>query len=274
MSWRDIVHLTVDDLKSYRADHKERQYVLMDVRQPEEYAEGHLPGAKLIPLMELEPRLMQLPPDRDLVFYCRTGSRSIAAASLAAEAEITTGTVYNLLGGLTHWEGKTLPDFPNVDIFDKEAGADKLLYHAMDLEKGAWRFYRHLVQTYPHVSVYDVFEQLSKAEVSHARTVHVFWKDMLPHEDSFEVVFDGLAGEVLEGGETLQELLGRVESIKGNLCLNLLEIALNIEYAAFDLYRTLAEDIEDRGIKEALWSLAEQEKAHIRVIAKSLGRCH
>ena len=45
--------------------------VLVDVRPPEEYAAGHIEGARSIPLPELERRLAELPPDREVVAYCR-----------------------------------------------------------------------------------------------------------------------------------------------------------------------------------------------------------
>jgi rhodanese-related sulfurtransferase/DNA-binding MarR family transcriptional regulator len=45
--------------------------VLVDVRPPEEYEAGHIPGARSIPLDELEDRLADLPPDREVVAYCR-----------------------------------------------------------------------------------------------------------------------------------------------------------------------------------------------------------
>jgi rhodanese-related sulfurtransferase/predicted transcriptional regulator len=45
--------------------------VLVDVRPPEEYAAGHIEGARSIPLAELEHRLAELPADREIVAYCR-----------------------------------------------------------------------------------------------------------------------------------------------------------------------------------------------------------
>jgi rhodanese-related sulfurtransferase/biotin operon repressor len=45
--------------------------VLIDVRPPEEFAAGHIEGARSIPLAELERRLAELPPDREVVAYCR-----------------------------------------------------------------------------------------------------------------------------------------------------------------------------------------------------------
>src|SRR5919202_452328 len=58
-----------------RADLVERlargDVVLVDVRPPEEYAAGHIEGARSIPLAELERRLAELPPDAEIVAYCR-----------------------------------------------------------------------------------------------------------------------------------------------------------------------------------------------------------
>jgi rhodanese-related sulfurtransferase/biotin operon repressor len=58
-----------------REDLRERlargDVVLIDVRPPEEFAAGHIEGARSIPLAELERRLAELPPDREIVAYCR-----------------------------------------------------------------------------------------------------------------------------------------------------------------------------------------------------------
>jgi phage shock protein E len=58
--------------------------LVVDVRTPEEYAAGHVTGALLIPVDELEMRLAELEPHRDgrIVLYCRTGRRSGIAQDL------------------------------------------------------------------------------------------------------------------------------------------------------------------------------------------------
>ena len=58
--------------------------MLLDVRQDFEYAEGHLPGAKHIPLPELSERLGELERQLPILVYCRSGKRSLAAANLLA----------------------------------------------------------------------------------------------------------------------------------------------------------------------------------------------
>jgi len=65
-NYRDI---TADQLRVFMRNHQEREYQLVDVRQPKEYGEAHIAGAILLPLGELSARLGELPRDRDIIFY-------------------------------------------------------------------------------------------------------------------------------------------------------------------------------------------------------------
>jgi rhodanese-related sulfurtransferase len=74
---------------------------LLDVRSPEEYAGGHLPGAVNIPVQELDRRLAEVGPvDHDLIVYCRSGHRSTRATEVLRQHGFTR--VHNL-GPMTAW---------------------------------------------------------------------------------------------------------------------------------------------------------------------------
>ena len=61
----------------------EQQTVVLDVRTPEEFAEGHVAGARNVPLAgEFEKAVADLPRDGRYVLYCRTGNRSAEAADI------------------------------------------------------------------------------------------------------------------------------------------------------------------------------------------------
>jgi phage shock protein E len=75
-------------------------FFLLDVRTPAEHAQQAIPGSYLIPLQELGRRMRDLPRDREIVVYCRVGSRSAAAGSLLARHGYN---VKNLEGGLMLW---------------------------------------------------------------------------------------------------------------------------------------------------------------------------
>ncbi len=71
--------------------------VLIDVRTPAEVAEGMAPGAINIPLQEIEQRLSEFPKDKDLLIYCRSGKRSMAASNFLIENGYEK--VFNVVGG-------------------------------------------------------------------------------------------------------------------------------------------------------------------------------
>ncbi len=58
-----------DMVRTFLKENREDEYNLVDVRTPKEYAEGHLPGARLIPVGELPDRLAELDPKKPTVVY-------------------------------------------------------------------------------------------------------------------------------------------------------------------------------------------------------------
>lgn len=81
--------------------------VILDVRTPEEYAAGYIPGARNIPLAELGGRLDELDPDAATVVYCKAGSRSATASQLLVDNGFAE--VYNMLGGYDAWVAAGYP---------------------------------------------------------------------------------------------------------------------------------------------------------------------
>jgi len=69
------------------------------VRTPSEVAEGDVSGALNIPVQELDRRYSEIPKDKKLLVYCRSGRRSAAAASMLIQAGYKE--VYNIRGGFS-----------------------------------------------------------------------------------------------------------------------------------------------------------------------------
>lgn len=92
------------DVAGYKAEFFDPQkpHALIDVREPDEYAEARIPGAVLIPLGEVEARLSEIPTDVPVVLVCRSGGRSAMAAEILRGAQYA-GTLYNLNGGTLGW---------------------------------------------------------------------------------------------------------------------------------------------------------------------------
>ena len=87
--------------------HTEPRLFLLDVREPWEYVAGHVPGAQLIPLGELEQRVHEIPRDRPVFAICHSGQRSLAAASYLLA--LGYGDVVNVDGGTAAWIERGYP---------------------------------------------------------------------------------------------------------------------------------------------------------------------
>jgi rhodanese-related sulfurtransferase len=76
---------------------------ILDVREPGEYASGHIPGAKLFPLGQIPGRFGELDRNLEYVVVCRSGGRS----GLACEWLSSQGfKVKNMIGGMMSWPGQ------------------------------------------------------------------------------------------------------------------------------------------------------------------------
>jgi sulfur-carrier protein adenylyltransferase/sulfurtransferase len=83
---------------------------IVDVRETEEFATGHLPGAKHVPRGYLESRIEGIVPDRQqrVVLYCASGNRSALAAKTLVE-DLGYETVESMTGGITLWKDRGYP---------------------------------------------------------------------------------------------------------------------------------------------------------------------
>lgn len=79
--------------------------LILDVRQPEEFRTGHIIGAKLIPLGELNRRLNELPKDKEIVCVCASGSRSRSATKMLLRAGYNA---IDMKGGMLMWANAKL----------------------------------------------------------------------------------------------------------------------------------------------------------------------
>jgi rhodanese-related sulfurtransferase len=81
--------------------------VLIDVREPSEYAAGHIPGVKLIPLGSLPSRVNEISKDKFVVMTCRSGNRSGQATKFLRDQGFDN--VHNMTGGINAWQQAGLP---------------------------------------------------------------------------------------------------------------------------------------------------------------------
>ncbi|MFZ5482144.1 MAG: rhodanese-like domain-containing protein [Myxococcota bacterium] len=91
------------DVAALKADlAAQKVAVLLDVRTPEEFAGGHVPGARNVPVQDLERRVAELEPFRGKAVYviCQSGGRSVKASELLAARGFSA---VNVKGGTAAW---------------------------------------------------------------------------------------------------------------------------------------------------------------------------
>jgi phage shock protein E len=90
-----------------RQQQKDASLYVLDVRAPEEYAAGHVPGAVNIPHDQVANRLAEIPKDKDVVLYCRSGRRSALAGEELAAKGYTR--LQLMQGDMPGWTAKGWP---------------------------------------------------------------------------------------------------------------------------------------------------------------------
>ena len=94
------VNITAEEAKKIMDS--EEGYIILDVRTQEEYDEGHIPNAVLLPLDDIKAKAHVVLPDKDqlILVYCRSGRRSKLAAEALAELGYTNIKEF---GGILDW---------------------------------------------------------------------------------------------------------------------------------------------------------------------------
>lgn len=93
-------NITATELKKKFS--RKDEFILLDVREPHEFDQGHIPGAVLMPVGRLADNLQHFNRHCEIIVYCRTGGRSSRAAEVLRKAGFKNVT--NLTGGILAWE--------------------------------------------------------------------------------------------------------------------------------------------------------------------------
>ena len=89
--------------EAYRLINDDKEIIIIDVRTKEEYDDGHIPGAKLVPVNILPLKLEELGiyKDKPILVYCASGGRSPKAVTILVKNEFKN--IYHLSRGISSW---------------------------------------------------------------------------------------------------------------------------------------------------------------------------
>jgi rubrerythrin len=187
-----------------------------------------------------------------------------------------TRDIYNLQGGILGWNHHTLPDLPRLRVFAEDFSKTSLvdlLYNGMNLERGAWRFYTAVLENYSGASFARSIDVLARAEEGHARLLYSFWAEEQHDPEPFEEVYGAMVGDIVEGGQEVDVMVERLARLSDEPCLDIIEMALDIEFSAYDLYRSMAHCLSGTKMEHSFLAIAQAEKEHMRIASEALQYC-
>ncbi|SDO82562.1 rhodanese-like domain-containing protein [Desulforhopalus singaporensis] len=259
MNWNTIFNnnkeLTAAQTREIVNSHPAETYQLIDVRQPREYAENHLPGALLIPLNRIEENIDKFENQKKIIVYCRSGNRSNAACQLIRAKNFSQ--VYNMTGGILSWEGHTArgAEEAGLDYF-LQGDFDNALQMAYGLEVTLQQFYLILAERSVVRDQIELLQKMASFEKGHI--------NRLLSEAQRTGVNIATQGQptLLEGGLTIAHVreafgaqLDTIESI--------FQLSMMFEAQAYDLYTRLMRRTDDSQQQEFYYKMAQEEKKHL-----------
>ena len=262
-----VSSLDAEEARWFMAQRREGEYTLLDVRQPGEYQESHLAGAKLIPLPQLSDTYQELDPEKPTIVHCAIGGRSRVAAQMLSGWGFKE--VYNLSGGIKAFQGPraTGPQELNLDLVRGDETPAEIIRVAYGMEKALQDFYETLKQQSSDQELQALFGKLAQVEERHQERLFAVYGQVAPGGQDRAAFAASIATGALEGGFNAGEFL---ETNRSHLetAPQVLDLAMMLETQALDLYLRFAGRVEQPQTKEILFTLAGEEKAHLA----SLGR--
>ena len=272
MRWKQfftpVESMNPDEARAYLAGKDMQDLTILDVRQPGEYEEGHIPGAKLVPMPVLTDSLDEIDPEKPVLVYCAIGGRSrVAAQTLAGKGY---DHVINLTGGFKAWNGQAAygSEEEGVDLFAELDTAEQILATAYSLEDGLRDFYLRMLEKVSDEKLKSVFKLLADIEIKHKDRLFAEYTRLTGKDDrgEFECSF---VTPLMEGGMTTEEYLERFKPDMDSP-VEVVSMAMSIEAQALDLYMRAAAWTTNDENRAILEQIAGEEKTHLERLGQLL----
>lgn len=238
------------------AEHE--RYQLVDVRQPGEYQQGHIPGALLMPLGDVAARVMELDFARDTIVYCRSGVRSKTASAIMARMGVER--VFDMAGGIASWNGEQAEGGveAGLEIF-AEGDFDSPYELVFQMEAGLKSFYQALADRAGRDDEKQMLDKLARFEDGHMQKLSTKYGQM-----SAGVTLRLMEG-VLDQKQMIKAFAPQLDSRE-----KILQLAMKLEAQAFDLYSRLARKNQGDESEAFFTEMASEEHGHLVKLSKEL----
>jgi len=266
-----VKSIDAEEAKKFMAEHKEGAYTLLDVRQPKEYEDEHIPGAKLIPLPGLKEGLSELDKQKPVIAYCAIGGRSLAAVQLLSGLGFKE--IYNLKGGIKAWQGGKAagPRELNLELVRGDEKPAEMISLAYGMEMGLGIVYREMTERSNDSELQSLLTKLADIENQHKKRLLEILAEIdspITDTDAYEA---DIRPSILEGGFGLHDFIQENESFFGSV-QGILDLAMMLETQALDLYLRFAQKSTDERTQQVLFSIANEEKAHLNSLGSLMDK--
>jgi rhodanese-related sulfurtransferase/rubrerythrin len=266
MRWKQFLtpveSFDVKQAQKFINDMSSDELTILDVRQPKEYENGHISGAKLIPMPDLTQRLHEIDPQKHTVVYCAIGGRSRMASQMLAGRGFNK--VYNISGGFKAWKGEAAvgQEDLGLELFMGDESPEKTLLVAYSLEAGLRDFYLSMIPKVKNEAAKALFEKLSEIEAKHQSRVFEEYIKISGKSLSLEEFEKNTLLKAVEGGLTTDEYVNLFRP-DWESTTDIVELAMSIEAQALDLYLRAADRSPETESRQVLIRIAEEERAHL-----------
>ena len=271
MRWKQFLtpvkSLDVAQAREYVQKKPPDELTLLDVRQPNEYEAGHIPGARLIPLPDILSRLDEIDSNKTTVVYCAVGGRSRVAAQMIATQGFSE--VYNLSGGFKAWKGEAAfgAEEKGLELFTGNESVEETLVVAYSLEEGLRSFYLEMQAKVKNSNARNLFKKLSEIEVKHQERVLEEYRKITASSITREEFEKKVVVSTLEGGLTTEEYTTLFHP-NWESVTDIIEVAMSIEAQALDLYLRASERSDESQSQKVLRQIADEERTHLAQLGK------
>jgi len=252
-----IKSISGDETRKIMASAEHSLYQLVDVRQPGEYKQGHIPGALLIPLGELPARFSEIDLNRKAIVYCRSGVRSQTACSILTR--LGCERIYNMEGGIIAYDGEQAEG--NVDSgleYFINSDFNSAYDLVMQMEAGLKFFYVTLAER----AVEDEKQLLLNMARFEDGHMHKLCQQFGKKASDSEL-------NVMEGGLDQEQMLVYFGA-QLNSRENILQLGMKLEAQAFDFYCRLARRHRGEETESFFLKMADDEQQHLLKLSREL----
>jgi sulfur-carrier protein adenylyltransferase/sulfurtransferase len=271
MRWRQfltpITSLNFEQFNSYMIGEEVDNITIIDVRQPNEYQNGHIPGAILMPLPQLVEKINNIDTHKPTVVYCASGNRSRIAAQVLASKGFEE--VINLAGGIRALNSQTAIGGEDMGLmlFNGQENVAQCLSIAYALEGGLREFYETMTHQVTHLDAQNLFGKLAAIEIKHQAQIYseyIKLTDIADDRDAFEA---NIVTKYIEGGLTAKEF-AQLYQPDWESVLDIASTAMAIEAQALDLYLRASRRSQNEKVRGFLKQIASEEMSHMNQLGK------